>query len=59
MAPPFDEDHGPFPVYQVLLEEHNALSPKAAISLPEIEALRPAAEERHKAVQDPDERPDA
>jgi hypothetical protein len=43
-------------VYRVLLEEHNELSPEAAIPWQEIEALRPAAEERHKAIQDADDR---
>jgi len=56
VPPPDDEDRGPFPVYRVLVEEHNLLSPEAEIPLSEIEALRPAAEERRKKVQDADER---
>ncbi len=55
MVLPYDEDSGPFPVYRVLLDEHNELSPEAEIHWQEIEALRPEAEKRHQPVQDADE----
>jgi hypothetical protein len=54
--PPYDEERGPFPIYRVLLEEHNHLNPEKAIPLQEIEALRPEAETKSKDIADPDDR---